>query len=229
MPVLQAIRRRGPGAARRRALLALVYLRGEAGFYAEDLAAVRRLIRVKAARDVPYAFDACFNGWLAVEGGNQRGIMAVLGLTDAAPATYPLGETLVCHLLMVARSSGRTSRTLFISPQLNGWTVVRSPSCDPDRLQVAGWAGRLSGQYGRLQAYFFGSQDYGDAWLVAEAGAITRQYSSRQPEISISEPRPVKRRWLVHYGLSAPPEQRRDDEVFPDWPLPAARPSWQPT
>ena len=86
VPVLQAIRRRGPGAARRGAPLALVHLRGEAGLDVEDLAVVRRLIRVKAARDVPYAFDACFNSWLAVEGGDQRGIMAVLGLADAAPA-----------------------------------------------------------------------------------------------------------------------------------------------
>ena len=50
VPVLQTIRRRGPGAARRGALLALVYLRGEAGLDAEDLAVLRRLIRIKAAR-----------------------------------------------------------------------------------------------------------------------------------------------------------------------------------
>jgi hypothetical protein len=61
VPALPAIRRRGPGAVRRGALLALVYLRGEAGLDTEDLAVLRRLIRVKAARDVPYAFDACFN------------------------------------------------------------------------------------------------------------------------------------------------------------------------
>src|ERR1051326_4001269 len=71
VPMLQAIRRRGPGTARRRALLALLHLRGEAGLDGADLAVVRRLIRIKAARDVPYAFDACFNSWLAVEGGDQ--------------------------------------------------------------------------------------------------------------------------------------------------------------
>ena len=65
-----SIRRRGPGAARRGALLALLYLRGEDGLDAEDLAVVRWLIRIKAARDVPYAFDACFNSWLAVRGGD---------------------------------------------------------------------------------------------------------------------------------------------------------------
>ena len=67
--MLQAICRRGPGAARRGALLASVYLHGEAGLDARDLAAVQRLIRVKAARDVPYALDVCFNNWLAIRGG----------------------------------------------------------------------------------------------------------------------------------------------------------------
>ena len=188
VPGFQAIRRRGPGAARRGALLAPVYLRGEVGLDAEDLAVARQLIRVKVARDVPYAFDACFNSWLAVRGGDQRGIMAVLGLTDAAPATYSLGETLVCHLSHGGPDRREDFAHVFISPQLNGWTVVRGPSCDPDRPQVARWAGRLSGQYGQAQAYFFGSQDDGDAWLVAEAGKITRRYSSRQPGTSLGEP-----------------------------------------
>jgi hypothetical protein len=107
---------------------------------AADLAVVRRLIGIKAARDVPYAFDACFNSWLAVRGGDQRGVMAVLGLADAAPTTYPLGETLVCHLAHGGPDRREDFAHLFISPQLNGWTVVRDPSCDPDRPQVARWA-----------------------------------------------------------------------------------------
>jgi len=61
VPVRQAIRPRGPGTARGGALLALLHLRGEDGLDAEDLAVVRRLIRIKASHDVPYAFDACFN------------------------------------------------------------------------------------------------------------------------------------------------------------------------
>lgn len=225
VPVLQAIRRHGPGVARRGALLALVHLHGEAGVDAEDLAVVRRMIRIKAAHDVPYAFDACFNSWLAVRGGDQRGIMAVLGLADAAPATYPLGETLVCHLSHGGPDRREDFAHVFISPQLNGWTVVRGPSCDPDRPQVVGWVERLSREYGRAQAYFFGSQDDGDAWLVAEAGMITRRYSSRQPGISLGEPLPVERRWLEQHGLSAPPERLHGDEAFADWALDCCAPA----
>src|ERR1039457_536963 len=43
LPALHAIRRHGPGTARRGALLALVHLRGEAGLDAEDLNVLRRL------------------------------------------------------------------------------------------------------------------------------------------------------------------------------------------
>jgi hypothetical protein len=166
------------------------------------------------------------NSWLAVQGGDQRGIMRVLGLTDAAPATYPLGETLVCHLSHGGPGRRGDFAHVFISPQLNGWTIVRGPSCDPDGCpQVASWVERLSQQYGRAQAYYFGSQNDGDAWLVAEAGRITRRYSSNQPGTSLGEPLPVERRWLEHHGLSAPPEQLRDDEAFLDWALDCCAPA----
>jgi hypothetical protein len=83
-----------------------------------------------------------FNSWLAVR----------------------VGETLVCHLPHGGPDRREDFAHVFISPQLNGWTVVRGPSCDPDRCsQVARWAGRLSRQYGSAQVYFFGSQGDGDA------------------------------------------------------------------
>ena len=217
-----------PRTRRRAPLFALAFLCGEAGLDAADLAMVRRLIRIKAPRDVPYPFDACFNGWLAVRGGDQRGVVAVLGLADAAPATYQLVETLVCHLTHGAQDRWEGFAHVFVSPQLNGWTLVRGPNCDPDCPQVARWAGRLSEQYGRAQGYF-GSQDDGDAWLVAEAGTITRRYSSRQPGASLGEPPPVERRWLEHHRLSAPPERLHGDEGSRTRRLTAVRLPWPPT
>ena len=97
-----------------------MHIRGEDGLDEEDLAVARRLIQLKADRDVPYAFDACFNSWLAVEEGDQRGIMAVLGLANAAPATYPLGETLICHMSHGGPDRREDFAHVFISPQLNG-------------------------------------------------------------------------------------------------------------
>jgi len=92
IPQLRALRRHRHSTARRGALLALLHLGGEAALEQADLAALLRLVRIKATRDAPYAFDACFNSWLAVRGGDQRGIMRALGLTDPVPAAYPLGE-----------------------------------------------------------------------------------------------------------------------------------------
>src|SRR5690349_809820 len=86
MENLQAVRQSGSRAARRGALLALLHLGGENALAASDQAVLRRLLRVKALQDVPYAFDACFNQWLMVRGGDQAGIMRVLGLSDAMPA-----------------------------------------------------------------------------------------------------------------------------------------------
>jgi hypothetical protein len=89
--------------------------------------------RSAVAVPVPHAFDACFNSSPAVPGDDQRGIMAVLGLTDAVPATYPLGETLVGHLSHGGPDRREDFAHVLISPQLNDRTVARGPSCDPDR------------------------------------------------------------------------------------------------
>jgi hypothetical protein len=136
-----------------------------------DRSALLRLVQIKAARDVPYAFDACFNSWLTVRGDDQRGIMRVLGLADALPATYALGETLVNHLAHGGPSRQETFDHVFISPELNGWTIIRGPSCNPDESpNVTIWVARLSDDYGQAQAYFYGSQcDPG--WLVSKAAS----------------------------------------------------------
>lgn len=214
---LRAIRRHGHGAARRGALLALLHLGGEAVVDRADRSELLRLVQIKAARDVPYAFDACFNSWLTVRGDDQRGIMRVLGLADALPATYALGETLVNHLAHGGPSRQETFDHVFISPELNGWTVIRGPSCNPDESpNVTIWVARLSDDYGQAQAYFYGSQCDGDPWLVGEQGRIIRRYSSNHPEMSHGAPSPIEQRWLDHHGLPAPAEQMADDESFLD-------------
>ena len=213
IPQLRALRRHRHSTARRGALLALLHLGGEAALEQADLAALLRLVRIKATRDAPYAFDACFNSWLTVRGGDQRGIMRVLGLTDAVPATYPLGEILVSHLSHGGPSRQETFDHVFMSPELNGWTVIRGSSCDPDESpRVAAWVERLSDEYGQAQAYFYGSQADGDAWLVGEQGRIIRRYSSNQPKTSFGSPLPIEQHWLKYHGLPAPAEQLLDDK-----------------
>lgn len=79
IPQLRALSRHRHGTARRGALLALLHLGGEAALEQADLAVLLRLVRIKATRNAPYAFDACFNSWFAVRGGDQRGHHACAG------------------------------------------------------------------------------------------------------------------------------------------------------
>ncbi len=215
VPSVRTIRSHGRGAVRRAALLALLYLGGEAALDPVDVAILQRLIRIKAAHDMPYAFDTCFNSWLTVPGGDQRGIMDVLGLTDAIPATYAFGETLLCHLAHGGPDRDEEFDHVFISPELNGWTVVRGPSCNIYRSpRLATWAEQLSERYGQAQAYFFDPRSGSDAWLVADGGRILRRYCNEEPQTSFGDPLPFEQRWLDHHGLPAPPEQLVGDVAF---------------
>jgi hypothetical protein len=218
LPGLRMIRRHGPARARRAALLALLHLGGEKALDSADLAVLRRLIRIKSLHDRPRTLDACFNAWLTVRGGDQQGIMRVLGLTRSAPATYDLGETLVSHLGHGGPDRSRTWRHVFISPRLNGWTVVSGPSCAPDdQPQVEEWLQELSAAYGDAQAYFYASQGEGDAWLVASRGRIVRRFSSAKPDTSTGEPLPIEMRALERLGFTGPPERLDADDTDHLW------------
>lgn len=218
LPGLRVIRRDGPGRARRAALLALLHLGGERALDSVDLAALRRLIEIKLPQDRPETLDGCFNAWLTVRGGDQQGIMRVLGLTRSVPATYGLGQTLVAHLGHGGPDRSRTWQHVFISPRLNGWTVVSGQSCDPDEEpRVTEWIRELSTVYGDAQAYFYGAQGDGDAWLVGSQGRIIRRFSSEKPETSIGEPLPIEQGALARLGLTGPPERLGTEDVDGFW------------
>ncbi len=212
VPELRAVRRHGPPRSRRSALLALLHLGGEQALDAADLAALRRLIAVKQPHDAPRRVGTCFTAWLTVRGGDQEGILRVLGLTRSAPATYGLGQTLVGHPGHGGPDGSRPGRHVFVSPQLNGWTVVFGSSCHPGRPHVASWIERLSARYGDAQAYFFGSQGDGSAWLVGVRGSIVRRFSSTEPAS-----RPVSR-CRSSCGRSTGSASLSIDPVWTGWP-----------
>ncbi|NEE20549.1 hypothetical protein G3M58_80570, partial [Streptomyces sp. SID7499] len=95
VPLLQQIRREGPGRQRARALTVLAALGGETVLPAQDVAAIERLVRVKLPDDRPTALWACWNHWIAVPSGDQAGIISILGLTDPRPVTFALGNDIV--------------------------------------------------------------------------------------------------------------------------------------
>ncbi|MGW6858309.1 HEAT repeat domain-containing protein [Streptomyces xanthophaeus] len=179
--LLQRIRRDGPGRQRARALPVLAALGGEGALSAEDVAAVERLVRVKLLDDRPTALWSCWNHWIAVPSGDQDGIIAVLGLADPRPATFALGHDIVDGDGHEAEPGGVECFTrVFVTPELDGWTFVLGAWCDPcggeRSADVLRLCTLLSERYGRAQAYYFGAQGDGSAWLVAERGTVTRRY-----------------------------------------------------
>ncbi|WP_436531006.1 hypothetical protein [Actinoplanes sp. HUAS TT8] len=216
VPELQRIRRHGPGRLRAAALEVLVTIAGEVGLHPADLAAAERLVRIKAPSEPFLNISLCWDAWMCVRGGDQRGIMAALGLTPIRPATFALANTVV---------SDGSDGPVFVTPQLNGWTVVAGGWCDPQRDErgdaVRHLVEQLSSRYGEAHAYSV--TEYGDEsdWLIAQAGRTVRRYSETDPVWAIGHPLPVERRHLDALGVTGGPEKMRSDpdmeEAFSDF------------
>ncbi len=173
LPVLQQVRRGGPSTARHGALVALANLAGERGLSQRDQAAITRLIRVKLSHDLPEPFLE--GSWLAVPGADQVGIIALLGLAAARPATFALGLSAVAndaHGWQDPPPPDRGRRVVFITPELAGWTLVIGGVFPPvDRAGEAEClrtCRQLAGRYGMGQAFSYDELSGWSAWTVAD-------------------------------------------------------------
>ncbi|MFI6548215.1 HEAT repeat domain-containing protein [Streptomyces prunicolor] len=210
IPLLRRVRERGPGRQRARALTVLAELGGEAALSRADTAAIERLIRIKLPDDRPEPLWACWNHWMAVPGGDQAGIMRTLGLTAPRPVTFALGNDVVDadgHGCDTDEHTGY--ERVFVTPELNGWTLVLGAWCDPHgqerREDVLRLCTELSARYGRAQAYYYGGRGDGSAWLVAEHGTVIRRYGetgeAEDELLSLGEPLPYERTRRTELGL----------------------------
>jgi HEAT repeat protein len=182
VPLLQEIRTDGPGRARSSALWCLAELGGEKFLNDRDRCAVERLIRVKLIDDHPMPISCCFLSWIAVETSDQSRVMDFFDLTPSWPATFSLG-------IAAADSDGHGHddefghlARVFVTPPLDGWTLLVGPWCDPadnERLEdVLELCVCASAEFGKAQAYWFGAQGDGSAWLIAESGTLIRRASN---------------------------------------------------
>lgn len=69
---------------------------------------------------------------------------------------------------------------VYVSPALDGWTWIIGPWCDPCDARRSDDVMRLcqdlSVRHGQPQAYYYGLQGDGSAWLVAQYGIVLRRY-----------------------------------------------------
>ncbi|MGI5374560.1 hypothetical protein ACQEV2_10000 [Streptomyces sp. CA-251387] len=153
--------------------------------------------------------------------------MATLGLSRSRPVTFAEAEVIIDedgHGGADDNPDGLAR--VYVSPEVDGWTLVIGPWCDPCGSarsdEVLRLCGELSARYGRAQAYYYGMQGDGSAWLVTERGTVLRRYSEtgegEDALLTLGEPLPFESARREELGL--PPtwdEATESDDDQDEW------------
>lgn len=157
--------------------------------------------------DVPCAIRSCWLSWVAVRADDRSAVIAHLRLID--PVEVAWAEAVQEIDEIAHQVDARFSRVL-VTPALDGWILVVGPWFSlPDlgrTTQITGLCRELSARFGQAQAFFFGEQGDGDAWLIADHGTVIRRWISEYPELAMGEPFGLERRSLNAAGISGKPE-----------------------
>lgn len=153
--------------------------------------------------------------------------MELMGLVQSRPVTFAEAEEIIeddGHGESEENPVG-TAR-VYVSPELDGWTLVIGPWCDPCDVErsddVLRLCRDLSVRYGQAQAYYYGSQGDGSAWLIAQDGVVLRRYcetgEAEDAFLTLGEPLPLERARREQLGLSAVwDETTRSEEAEDEW------------
>ncbi|MGW1727629.1 HEAT repeat domain-containing protein [Streptomyces sp. NPDC002306] len=178
------------------ALEALAAMGGPAVLDGKDLAAWRRLTRIKRRTEVPAGMHLC-GSWYAVASTDQAAVLHAFDLADPEPVTLRTGEGAWNH---DHHNWGRTRphdtcARVYVSPVLDGWTLVfGDTSQDTHRVKdaddsekaladvVRGRCAELSRTFGAAQWYGMSCGDGWTAWSIAEAGEVLRHYDAYDVE-----------------------------------------------
>ncbi|MDN3260772.1 hypothetical protein QWJ26_13290 [Streptomyces sp. CSDS2] len=179
------------------------------------------------SNDLPQPLVTCWLSWVAIPTGDQAGVMAALGLARPVPVTFAEAEAVVEEAGHAGAEDdpGGCAR-VYVSPELDGWTLVIGPWCDSSDRERSGDVLRLcielSSRYGAAQAYFFGAQGDGSAWLVAEKGAVVRRYceTGEAGDASLTLGHPLEREQVERERMGLPPvwdESLRNGAAEEEW------------
>ncbi len=135
----------------------------------------------------------------------------MLGLTQPSLVTFAVAEEVIdadSHGDLDEDPEGLAR--VYVSPELDGWTLVIGRWCDPcdsERSdEVLRMCLELSERYGQAQAYYYGWQGDGSAWLITEEGSVVRRYcetgEGEDALLTLGEPLPVERARRERLGLS---------------------------
>ncbi|MFD9945729.1 hypothetical protein ACFWYW_31915 [Nonomuraea sp. NPDC059023] len=167
--------------------------------------------------DRPEPVWSCWNYWIAVPTGDQAGVMETLGLTASRPMTFAQAREMIDTAV-----HGGLDHQVYVSPEVDGWTLVIGPWCDPCDEDVLSLCLALSARYARCQAYYFGEQGDGSAWLVAEHGNLVRRYAATDDDLpALGLPLPQEQARLLSLGLPADLATASAEELD-EWAVEAA-------
>ena len=169
--------------------------------------------------EAPTPIRACWLAWLAVKTSDQAALVTALRLTDVREISWADGVDLIDE---VAHSGDGRFSTVVVTPVIHGWTLVIGAWCGLPYLNnvapVTGLCVDLSARFGRAQAFFHSEQNDGEAWLIAENGAVIRRWIGEYPELAMGEPTGTERRLLDAFGISGKPEDLDpDDDRLGEW------------
>jgi len=173
---LREVRRSGPAAYRSAAFNTIMNIGGPEALSPEDQMLWRRYLGAKAAADRPQSIweNSCF----AVPGSDQEGILRTLDFSDPSPMYFDLGLAVADGSWWTAPPVEHPDRAeAFITPELDGWTLIVSGWCYPAwdeqwYAQTRDALRRLSARFGT--AWGFAGRGYCGtaAWAFAENGDI---------------------------------------------------------
>jgi hypothetical protein len=162
---------------------------------------------------------ACWLSWLAIETSDRAALVTALRLMNVRRISWADGADIIDE---VAHSGDKRFSTVVVAPVMDRWTLVFGARYGLPYLEnvapVTNLCADLSTRFGRAQAFFHSEQNDGEAWLVAENGAVIRRWISEYPELAMGEPAGVERRLLDAFGISGKPENLDpDDDELRDW------------
>ncbi|MFJ7136296.1 hypothetical protein [Streptomyces fungicidicus] len=149
--------------------------------------------------------------------------MSILRLTDPAPVSFSSAQEAIDAN---SHNAADGFTRVYVSPELDGWTLVVGRWCDPcDRKRsdsVLRMCEELSARYGQAHAYYYGAQGTGSAWLIAERGTAVRRYcetdEAEDHYLTLGEPLPYERHRRQELGLSpdwdAATESQEDEDEW---------------
>ncbi|MEV5707395.1 HEAT repeat domain-containing protein [Actinoallomurus sp. NPDC052274] len=176
LDALREVRKSGPGAYRANAFSAMMNIGGPEVLSRKDQDLWRRYLGAKAVADRPQMIWE--NSCIAVPGDDQKAILEILDFADPGPMYFDLGLAVASGSWWTVPPVEHTQRAeAFITPEVDGWTLIVSGWCYPAwddewYAQTRDVLRRLSERFGVAWGFAGRGHAGTEAWACAKGGDV---------------------------------------------------------